>query len=531
MSEFIEISRVFSSRFVVEQTNEGTRFVKKNSPIDLFFRAVSWVYAPSSYKEENRKTISCFEKYLKNCLGEDRLKRICSRYHLDFTRMQAEGTSLVSRDVAKIYVGILDVKIEDIEEFIQQAKNFPSIQETCPHIDWEHLTSANNFRDLNARTFLQVRHFLKKPWIFPFTLQEMQGRFTGQATERVARYFFDPLLTDWERIQIQKKHPCTTLESFAHSLTAVEIKREMEVGMIVPGPSPVGDPQLHCYYVAGKLITGEGMVSYMLIPATKDTPLPNIRVFRGTAFRPSEVDTLSSMITDCEPELGKMAFESGEIYEPWIEKRLPPIEVEAGHSLGSTITQHRVAHHYPRIREAYLFNGPGLTHAKVDAFNAKVGSEPPAKKIKLVIRDTMGDIFLEVGECHLGYQAPEGVEIDYRLYHPPRKPVPGTGPHYFVWHHEDRELCYGLRGIYSQNEIDQHLHRESLSCRERIRKIVGPILAALFRFFRQWVRAYFSTRAIELQGLQLGYISAEGKWTREWIKPDQVYQAPPALPV
>lgn len=517
MAEFIEISRIFNDRFIVTSQPDRLLFKRKAFYEEFFLRILSWFYSPSFYQEENRKAIACFEKYLIQQLGAPRLQRICCRYHLDFASMKEQGSPLVSRDIAKIIVGSSDATVEDLEDLIQKAKDplasWPFSQELK-----EALQKASSFSDLSTETFAQAKSALEKALNLGLNVQKIQGRLTGKASEQLACYFFDSFLNDWEKLHFFDDYPSSSFEDFVHHLSAIGVKREMEVGMLIPGPS--ASKHLHYYYVAGKLITGEGMVSYMLVPATKDTPLPPLRVFRGTAFRPSEIDALSSMITDCENKLGLRAYQSGEKYEALIERYLPPIEIEAGHSLGSTITQYRVARLFPKIKKAYLFNGPGLPKEEVRLFNQKARAE--GSPVELVIRDAMGDIFLEVGERHLGYKAPRNVKRNYRIYKPPFQAVPGTGPHFLVWGLESG-VYFGLAGGFSKKQIDGHLHRENLSCRERIRKIVGPILAALLSGARTLIRRFFETRAIQHLGLSLGYLD-RGKWTRKHFTPLEAAQ-------
>lgn len=283
---------------------------------------------------------------------------------------------------------------------------------------------------------------------------------------------------------------------FVHNMAARVIKREMNVGMIVPAP------QNQFYYVSAKLVTADGMVSYCLHPVTRDTKLDPIRFFRGTAARNSEIDGISSVMTDLEKDLGRTAYESGLPYEGIIEEKLAPIDVEAGHSLGGAIVEYRLAN-MNHIKKAYLLSAPGIPEAEVKKFNLK------NQKVKLVIRQTNKDTVVHVGDAHLGFQAPHNVIIDFKIYHPPRKT--DLHPHVTIWGKE--KVKYGIEGGILPKQRDVELYHKG-RFKEKARSFFGPPIARSIRCIRAICRKCFWNRADMERGLKIGTLQ-NGHWRVE----------------
>ncbi len=323
----LSLSRFFSDRVVFD----GSLPLKlriTNSFWDWCKRMISWIYSPASYTETNRKTVQCFKKYLVDTLGAERLQKISSRYSVDFDRMEKRGSPLLSRHVAQMVIGSRNMGVEDI----------------------------SNFRNLNALELDQAIQKAQDPFRGIWKVEDIKERISGKATEWLGRVFYDPFLADRERLQLCREHPAIEgFEDFLNHMVAKVIKREMDVGTLVPAQNQTNGTKQY-YVVRGKVVTGEGMVSYILDPATQDTNLPSIRLFRGTGPRNGEIDGISSLITDFESDLGRSAYESGIPYERYIENK-PTIE--AGHSLGGNLVQWRAAH-MTHVKELYSFSSPGI---------------------------------------------------------------------------------------------------------------------------------------------------------------------------
>jgi len=482
----LDTSRFLNDRFVFDDS-QVVKFRVANSLWDWCKRIICWIWSLSSYSEENIRAISCFKKYLVDTLGKERLQRICSRYTMDLDAMEKKGSPLLSRDMAKIVVGAKNVSVEDINEHILRNQADPRFM------------GKNSFIQLDAATLSEVQSLLAKRFDDLWTVSPILSPMSGRPTEWFSRIFFDPFLADRERLQLMEEHPTDSYETFVHNMTARVIKREMNVGTLVPAPThPDGRKQF--YYVSAKIVTGKGMVSYILHPATADTNLEAIRLFRGTSPRNSDVDAISTMITDLEKDLGRSAYESGAPYEPIIQQKLGLPPLEGGHSMGSTLVQYRLAN-MDHIRKAFLYCGPGLPEKEVDKFNAK----NPA--VHLVIRTTSKDLWNTMGDAHLGYQAPENVHVDFRKYYPPFKPH-GDNPHVTVWGKE--KYYYGIEGGMASEFRDIELHSK-LRPKELIRSLLGPLIAKILKLFRSFIRTLFSSRVEIERGAKIGTMQA-GRW-------------------
>lgn len=483
----LDTSRFFSDRFVFDPALEG-KFRIANSLWDWCLRIVAWIWSPACYSDENRRTVLCFKKYLVDALGGDRLQRICNRYSLDLEKMEQTGAALLSRDVAKIVVGAQCVTVEDINEHIRKANaaNDP------------RFIGKNSFLDLDTRTLAEVELALSKPFQDQWQVAEISGRISGRPTEWLSRFYFDPFLADRERLKLMEDHPLDRFETFVHNMVARVIKRDMNVGTLIPAPNhPDGRKQF--YYVSARVVSGKGMVSYLLHPAANDTNLEPIRLFRGTSPRNSDLDALSTVITDLEKDLGRTAYESGLIYDQVIRDKLVEPKMEGGHSLGSTVVQYRVAN-LQHIEKAFLFCGPGLPEREVEKFNRQ------NRPVHLIVRHVIND-WVTVGDAHLGYQAPPNVRVDFLKYHGPKKHN-GEDPHVTVWSKEP--YLYGVEAGMTPEKRDQELfHKFKTS--EKVRSFFGPLIAQALHSVRTMIRNFVDGRINLERGLKIGTMQ-QGRW-------------------
>ncbi len=512
MAVELNINRFFSDRLVMK---DHGKVQIDNSFCSKLLRVFSWIYSPKAYTAENRKTVQCFKKYLLHTLGHKRATTLCNRYSINLEEMEREGSPLLSRHVAKIAIGVRDVSIEDINDLIDKAKSGKKWPSKLPADLKKKLESAQTFLDLDANTFAETRKALSEvcKWKIPRITAPLQG---GRATEYFARIFFDPFLADRERLQLVEEHHKDNYETFVHNTVVRVIKRELEVGMLIPAPNSA-DERAQFYYVAGKLITNEGMVSYILVPATKDTQLEPIRLFRGSAFRAGEIDAISTIATDLEENLGSMGHQSSRLYEPIIESLLPTQTI-AGHSLGSTHAQYHLANDVQnRVTKGYFFNGPGLPETEVEKFNQRMESSPH-HHVHLIVRRAAKDKACLVGKQHIGLNAPENVTVDHLKYHPPSKSVPNATPHVFLWGRA-RNVFFGIEGGNGiLHELHHDRHKDSS---EGLRSTLGPPISYLIRKIRNFFRSFVQTRAVIHQGLEMGWVE-KGGWHKMHITPDRV---------
>ena len=513
------IGPFLSDRILITQTKEGAYSPHSaNSCWDWILRVISWVYAPESYTDENRRTIQCFRQMIAP-VGEARLQRICTRYGIDLAEMETKGTPLLSRTIAKISVGIEDVKTEDMEEAIRFAEENPSLlppffpEELC-HV----LRSVSAADQLNAKDFASLYAVLGNG-ANSFPLVPMAEIGGSAPTECWAWLFFDQFLADRERLILQAESPRDTFEVFAHNVAVRIMRRELEVGMLMRAPnSAEGTPQF--YRVAAKLITGEGLVSYCFVPATADTDLRSIQFYRGTSTTPSEIDAFSSLLTDLEGQIGQTAWESSKIYRPFLTAVFGGMEIVAGHSLGSTLAQMDCVKN-PHIRVAYLFSGPGLSGRKITQFNQRM-QRADSEPIHLVINDAARDDLSAMGKVHLGFQSPDKVSITYRQY---SGKMHRLKVHTALWHQQ--KYC-GMEGGHNSDEMDAYLSHKTRFSFDWIREAFGSYFGRIFRLARDIFRWVVGSRTPAACGLEIGVYARSGElaqWRTRKFGPRQMTRA------
>ncbi len=437
----------------------------------------------ASHSEAQGKSAAAFRQYLVDALGSERLQRIAARYDLSLEGLFAAGPILDSRKVAQIVVGSRIVSVQDIDEYL---RDHPDVYSGKRHI--AQLTAEELFR-----LYKQLSKIL--PWEVP----SIRSEITGAPTEWSAAFFHDQFLADREKLEIFKENPTDVMQVFIHNMVARGIKREMSVGELIPAPNHPLTQQVQFYFVCAKIVTGDGVVSYIIRPATNDTNLEAMRLFRGTSPRASDLDALSSVITDLELQLGKRAYESASAYEPFLQTMGLAPSVEAGHSLGATTIQYRLAH-FDHIRKAYLYCGPGVPFAVVKQFNEK------NRPLEIYISHSEHDPLSRLGGVHLGYHAPSAVQVNFWKYHgPSRRKI---NHHVVVWPRS--KYYYGIRGGLMHEGHHRELYNR-YNLREILRVIFGPVLALVLRVVRFVIRTLFQTRAMAQQGVQYGAIF-RGRW-------------------
>ncbi|HEV7738512.1 MAG TPA: hypothetical protein VGO47_14220, partial [Chlamydiales bacterium] len=274
------IGPYLSDRILMAPAKNGAFTIRRaNSLWDWVIRIVSWIYAPSSYTDENRRSIQCFQRMLAP-VGQERLQRICTRYNIDFAEMETQGSPLLSRTIAKISVGLADVQVRDIEEAIEKCKLPHSVPIFSAELD-AALQAVSCAEELSASDFAALYDALSSPSkSFPLpNMPEIQG---SCPTECLAWFFFDQFLADRERLGLQALHSKMNMDAFTRNICLRVMRRLAPVGTLIPAPNrPDGTRQFYC--IASRTITGKGFVSYVYVPATRDTDLKTIEFYRGTS--------------------------------------------------------------------------------------------------------------------------------------------------------------------------------------------------------------------------------------------------------
>ncbi|MBN2479366.1 MAG: hypothetical protein JXA94_03980 [Parachlamydiales bacterium] len=475
----LSLNKYFSDRLEYAFNN----LFKVSNSLFLYFLNVLYI-APDSYTKANRKAIDIFKHFLIQRVGKQRLDRISDKMKVNLDYLQNNSWPLRSRDVVKLLDAFKDLNVSEIQEFIDKVK---SDEIKDPILDKKILNKikrVKKFDELDSKTCEILVEYLSNPMKDLFNYTPKRPDFV---TRFLAMFVFDFPLLLHEKVFLCSENELLSKEGFYESLCKRFARLEMNVGSIIPAYKDSGG----YYRIAAKLITGDGLVSYTLLALTKDMKLPALRLFKGTGMEFSSIDFLSYLITNFEKDLGKRAFKSGLKYEKFL-KPLGRVKTELGHSLGGTIVEYRSAH-FDHIENVYLFNAPGVPYYVIDRFNKKYEKKP----FNIFIRKSQGDFIENAGPYHLGYQAPEAVNINFIK---------------FVKQEDDGEIIHNttfldpIKKMYAitGGDLDYELNNYKRSLLEPFRMIFGGFLLSPFiRFLRYIKRVSFNSRADQEQGLYI----------------------------
>ena len=494
MSAELSLSRYYSDRLVFTFDNF---FKVSNSFINYFLHG--FFIAPNSYTFENLKTIRVFKHILTERIGVDRLTRVCDRLKVDLDEIEKTSSPLRSRDVLKILDGLRDLNVKDIEEYIDKIKN----NEIKDSLVSNHLITkikrAKKFTNLDKKTAFELIEYLSNPIKDKFNYLPKRADLI---TKFLANFLFDFPLLLHEKVFLSASNTYLNKEAFFERICKRFARLEMNIGSIIPAyPDENNTPQY--YRVGAKLITADGMVSYVLIPLSNDSKLEPIRVFKGTGMELVSLDFLSYLITDFEKNIGKTAFESGLKYEKYI-KKLSKIKTEIGHSIGATIVSYRAANF--DLDNVYLYNSPGVPWYVIEKFNKRYKDRP----INLNIRRTQGDFVEYAGPYHIGYKSSNNCRINFLKF------IKQEDDSQFIHNTTffDKKRMYAITG----GNLDYELNNFKRSRLEIIRLIFGGLLFSPFlRILRHIKRVFFHSRELKESGLYIEDINSK-KYGIKFIK-------------
>ncbi|OGN67051.1 MAG: hypothetical protein A2888_01785 [Chlamydiae bacterium RIFCSPLOWO2_01_FULL_28_7] len=336
-------------------------FVKKNDFYNFIFSYFN--LAETSYINTNRKTINFFKHTLYERVGEERLGRILKKLNIDLNEMEKRSLPLRSSTVIEILDGLRDVNVIDLDEFIKKIKNDEIKNTLLDRKIVQKIKNVEKFDEIDKTTCEIVFKYLSLPMddIFKYIPEK-----PSKMTKILGKFFYNYSLLLNEKVFYCSTNHELTKEAFFERLCKKLARLELNIGSIIPAYNVSKEKKY--YRVAAKLVTAEGLISYTLIPLTKDMrDIEPIRIFKGTSVDVSSLDFLSFLITDFEREIGRKAFLSGMKYEYEINK-IAKVTTEIGFSLGGTIIQHRLASKNT-IENAYLFNSPGVSKQIIEAVN------------------------------------------------------------------------------------------------------------------------------------------------------------------
>jgi hypothetical protein len=256
-----------------------------------------------------QSTLNC----LKEAIGANRLKRICvkSELMLDSQQLNQNTLILTKHVVQKIFIGLLDIQLEDLEEIQAPVslkekfqklvffKNLEEIEFCCngfiPHLDQFSIdyamTAGKGFKGLVERVYIAMHHH--------FQTLEKKGEKSAELQD---------------------------IELLASCLSDREIPANSVVHLN------------EGYFYVDQVIAGEG--AYLSILQDIEKIKPTKIVCRGTAIRPRAKSGLKSGLNDILLEIGMKGIKDSwpKLSNYLIKNQIKEVEI-LGKSLGGAQAQ------------------------------------------------------------------------------------------------------------------------------------------------------------------------------------------------
>ncbi len=431
------------------------------------------------------------ELFLKK-IGKRRFDAILRRMHLE------KKTKFKMRDVAKVIIGTADVFREDIIEILEGEKPSYISQELKGKIsqyDSPESFPAELFDEVIQTLSQPFSHYLDKKLGF----LELEGRVREFVHFVKSCFRYDPYWFAKRRTIIAaESHRLNQFLYYERISGFYAACEDIQVGIYIPAPTENGVRQY--YRVTAHLVTGGGQIGMILVPATRFMKLKTLRVTRGSPSPPGVLDFASYVMTDMEPEIGRIGYESGLPYQALIDEMVGKIDMEVGYSIGGTMAQWRVADNPHDLSSLWLYKSPGVPKSVWEKFNEKTLSRK--SPLDLYIFQAKGDIVDFAGDVPLGFQANEMTRVSlYELV------IPGLIPHRYAFCNPDRIAFEEVE----KGKIDQFLSNKSKTFIERQRKKIGRhLVLPIFSFWQRHFGKKLSTRLNQLRGLHIEVPSENG---------------------
>lgn len=441
-------------------------------------------------RENNQRAWRAFERAVKTTFSADQIDRYYRRYHLNIERSIEHGLPLQVHHIERIAVGASRIFVRDLMVFDESReysftreqvdKLVSDMQEhavVCGLVADAAATQSESSASISCYDMFYFDHFKKdkKRCVFSRDLQHLFTRRTN---------------LPWDFPYIER-------------IGKMFVSLELEVGEIIPTPSPRRDGSREFYQVRKKIGTGDGLVAYAFVPLTRDSNLTPIIFFRPTQMSLAAEDAIESIMDDLRPAIGETGYMSARELLNSTLRDLGSCRV-VGYSLGSTQAQRFIgdveARNWEYIREAHLFCGPSMDRDRAIAFSNMINASPrpvdgtPQMAINIYRNRTVpdasgkvtGDIVDYAGEVHLGFGITNPL-VKVTLFEfqvPPVGIIPGHN--FLAGQFEDTAMR-----VFTQEELDVQLDNlqrgEEVAWYERTRvrwgsQLLYHVLYGIYRF-------------------------------------------------
>jgi hypothetical protein len=335
-------------------------------------------------RELNRETWRIFRESLVNTLGQGKFNRICHRYpdRFNFNQMQAQGEPMRPEHVELFSIGASQILTSDIKA------RFP--------------------QKISTLTREQLTTWMRVAQPFPIVgWYKDPMRIGGSPTSFAAHFCYDKLLMDKERQLLLSDIGRLTFPAWLERFSKAIANRELIEGQLIPAPGQ--DGRIDYYKVFRKIGTGDGLVSYALRPATSNSTLKPLVVFRSTPSAPSSEDAFEAYLNDVQWNVGEMGWKAASrefqtlMSDPHFRANNEKVCL-AGYSLGGAHAQYFLAQHADAISHAVFYSNPSVDDETAESFAKKINQAPRrTEPLKIEIYRTIGDFCHCVGSKHVGW--------------------------------------------------------------------------------------------------------------------------------
>ncbi len=335
--------------------------------------------------EQNKRTWEIYRESLIGTMGERKFEWICNRYRsrLNFTRLEKSGQPLLPEHIELFSIGSNQLLSRDIKQ------RFPG-----------------NLRSSHSRVQLQERMRVVQPFPIVGSYRD-PVKIAGSPGSFSAFFFHDKVLMDKEKQLLFSDVGRLSFQAWMERFAKVTANRELLEGQLIPAPGY--DGRLDYYKVYRKVATGDGLVAYALRPATNDSTLKPIIVFRPSQWAVSNEDAFQTYLNDVQKNVGEMGWRAA---KPFFEqlmndpkfRRSDERVLIAGYSLGGAHVQRFLECHYENVSQALFYSDPSIDDETAESIRTKINAMPRRNEpLNIQIFRAKGDFCHYVGDKHAGW--------------------------------------------------------------------------------------------------------------------------------
>ena len=416
-------------------------------------------------KQLNQKTWDLFLRTLTQTIGLAKYQWICNRYCFDAQSMQKQGKPLLPEHIKLFTIGAGQIFTSDIKRLYPPG------------------------RKIKQLTRLELQEKMRQAQPFQNTLSTRLNPvfIGGTPSQSHAWIFYHPLLMDEEKLMLFSDVQSMSVPAFLERFCKAIVNRELFEKQLIPAVG--SDGRADFYRVYKKISTGHGLVAYALKPATSDSTLKPLLIFRPTQIAISHEDMFQSIFNGLEPLIAKSGYVAAKpLFERLIKDSafLPPgkkMDI-AGYSLGGAHAQRFLADFHPFVSSAYFYSNPSIDRQTAERFAAETLSSRRDDLLNLYIFRIRGDICHYVGgEKHIGCNAKANIEL-YEVDHENAKITVMSAHAFKIF--DSVKVNYRMQCIKDPHLLFAHLDNsrrgEEVIWYERMRQVWGRIVYVYLYF-------------------------------------------------